>query len=193
MLCAGGFGTEVALYARQSLDGVDVSEPESVHAPGELEVREGDEFVIACGEPANRARLAEWVKQKGGRLRSILHPRAYVSPSARIDPGAVICPFSFVGPNAHLSHNVVLNIHSSCGHDALLGEATVLAPYAFVAGDARVGEGVFLGSYSFVAQGIAVGRRSKVSAGSIVMRDVAEHSLAMGNPASSRQMFADEV
>ncbi|MBI5165442.1 MAG: hypothetical protein HY985_16250 [Magnetospirillum sp.] len=47
-----------------------------------------------------------------------------------------------------------------------------------------------MGSGAFIGEKLVIGDRSKVSAGSVVLRDMGEGELAVGNPARSRRMFA---
>ena len=78
---------------------------------------------------------------------------------------------------------MVLNTYASVGHDSKAGPCCVLSPYAVVNGNVELGEEVFMGTHATVIPGRKVGRRSSLSAGAVVVRDVAEDSFMMGNPA----------
>lgn len=148
-----------------------------------------DAFIIAVGKPAMRGKIARSVADAGRILVSLIHPTAYVAPTARIGPGTVLCPFALVAANASLISNVAVNVYASVGHDARIDENCVLSPYSAVAGSVRLGAESFLGTHCTVLPGTIIGRRSKVSAGSIVTRDAEAGSLLIGNPAKGRVMY----
>jgi sugar O-acyltransferase (sialic acid O-acetyltransferase NeuD family) len=201
---AGGLGREVFSYARdlgwpvagfadddpRALDGhaLPVGVLGSVDA---VDVTPSTRFVIAVGDPALRRKLAAAVVGRGGVLATLVHPRAYVTAGALLGPGCVVCPFAFVGTGARLTTNAVVNVHAAVGHDATVGEHAVLSPYAAVNGSATIDADAFLGTHATVAPGRRVGAGAKVSAGSVVLRDVPAGALAVGNPARSRVMFPD--
>jgi sugar O-acyltransferase (sialic acid O-acetyltransferase NeuD family) len=201
---AGGFGRELAAYARDAgfevsaflhdpsrspLDGIEVGA--EVRGPAEDYEPHCDELLaIGLGEPGPRRELAEQLLARGARLATVVHPAAWVAPTARLGEGVVIAPFAFVGPGAEIDDLTVLNTHASVGHDSVIGRCCVLSPYAVTGGWARLEDEVYLATHATVTPRRAVGVGSSVSAGSVVFRDVPPHSLAMGNPAKSRALYA---
>lgn len=153
-----------------------------------FDVGQGRAVVLALGDPAARRAVA-------GRLRSgpwftLVHPTAWVAPTAELGPGCVVCPFAFVGPHARLGAYAVVNVYASVGHHAVLGDCGVLSPYATLNGYAELGAGVLMGTHASVLGGVKIGEWSRVAAGAAVYRDVGPRSLAAGNPARAREMFA---
>jgi sugar O-acyltransferase (sialic acid O-acetyltransferase NeuD family) len=209
VLGAGGLGLEVLQYALDVLEagkapfgavkGFLDPNPQALAAfdlpfpvlgnDDDYAITEEDTFVIALGEPEPRARIARQLEKRGASFASIVHPRAYVAPTARLAEGVVIAPFAFVAPNARVDAHVVLNTYASCGHDSQVGAFSVLSPYSVINGFARLGESVFMGTHATVTPGRNVGRGAKIAAGSLVKFDVPDFALAHGNPATSRVMF----
>lgn len=212
---AGGFGREVLAYARDvaratgtfRIAGFLDDDPNALQGHHALQGRdagaavigdiasltpgEGDRFVLAVGEPRVRRALALALAARGVRddaFVSIVHPTAYVA--GELAPGCVIAPFAFVGPGATLGRHAVLNTYASAGHDARLGDCAVLSPYAVVNGNVVLEEGVFLGTHATVVPGKRVGAWSKLGAGAVALGDLEPGTLAMGNPAKGRVMFA---
>ena len=147
-----------------------------------------DRFVIAVGDPAERARLAADITRWGGRLKSLTHPLAYVAPSAVLGEGVILAAFCFVAENARLGHNVFLNTYASAGHDVKVGDNAVFSPYAVANGNAVVERGAFLGTHAILAQGCRLGEGARLAAGSVAYRDVPPGHLALGNPAKRRKI-----
>ena len=200
LIGGGGFAKEVAQYALdvgKSIKGILSKEAPSAelaaHAhlgdEASYAIAADDEFVIAIGDARIRQRAYAGLEARGVRWASIVHPTAYIAPSAQLGPGAIICPFAFVGVHARLGAHVVLNTYASVGHDAIVGDCTVFSPYSCINGWANLGEAVFLGSQAVVTPKVVLGGISKVAAGSVVTQDAPRGSLLMGNPAKGRVMF----
>jgi sugar O-acyltransferase (sialic acid O-acetyltransferase NeuD family) len=204
---AGGMGREVLQYCRDAqgvdwphrvvgfiddrsdaLEGFDVSVSVlgGLEDMGRVNVRA---FIIAIGAPALRRRVADEVDDLGGTLVSLIHPTAYVAPTAQIGSGVLLCPFTLVAANSTVESNVLANVYSSIGHDAFIGQHCVLSPYSAVTGAVNLGDESLLGTHCTIAPGVTVGRRSKVSAGSTVTRAAEAGSLLVGNPAKGRVMY----
>lgn len=207
ILGAGGFGREVYGYLGDRIAQGDKLEiegflddrpdalaglPLSVPVLGSLDDTEADDdvwYIIAFGDAELRARWGVRLFSAGCQLCTLIHPTAYVSSSATIGPGSIICPFAAVCANATIEINSVLNCYASAGHDAIVGAHSILSPYSTLNGFARLGTRVFMGSHSAVLPGLSVGAGTKISAGSVVNSDVQPGSLAHGNPARQRILF----
>jgi sugar O-acyltransferase (sialic acid O-acetyltransferase NeuD family) len=200
--CAGGFGREVAAYARDagfdvdgflhdldaypgSLDGVELGAP-VLGRTDEYQPRDGELIAIGLGDIAPRRALAEELIARGARLATVVHPTAWVAPSAGLGEGVVIGPFAFVGPDTIVGDLSILNTYASIGHDTVVGSCCVLAPYAVANGRVTLEDDVFLATHATVTPRRRVGAGTAVSAGSVVFQDVPAGSLVSGNPARPR-------
>ena len=196
---AGGFGREVYLWAKDSfpkdqykitgflddnpriLDNYDMD----VGIIGDLdgyEIKKQDRFVFAIGNIEIKKRLITKLKNKGAKFLTLIHPTAIVVDTARIGKGVVICPFCLVSDNVLLEDFVMLNIYSSCGHDAKVGSYCILSPHATLNGFVILEDEVFLGTHTTVTPFKRVGYKSKISANSVVMRDVPANKIVFGVP-----------
>jgi sugar O-acyltransferase (sialic acid O-acetyltransferase NeuD family) len=200
---AGGFGREVHKWATDALvpGGAEIKGfldddpraldgypdmPPVLGSTGRYSPASGEQLILAVGDVRARRHLAESLSALGGVFKTLIHPTAVVSPTARIGRGAIICPFAVVSDAAVLHDFVIMNCFSMCAHDAVAGSYAVLSPYAAVNGFSVLEEDVFLGTHATVAPAKRVGRGSKVSAGAAVMYDLPPGSLAVGVPAQSR-------
>jgi sugar O-acyltransferase (sialic acid O-acetyltransferase NeuD family) len=147
------------------------------------EIQEHDRFVISAGSPDVRQTLAQRLAGRGGKFITLIHPTAYVAPTARMGVGCIVSPYASVGSNAQVEDHVLLVMYASIAHDCRVGRFCSLSPYSAVAGGGTLEAMVFLGSHALVTQMRLVGRESKIAAGAVVYRDVPERSLATGNPA----------
>jgi sugar O-acyltransferase (sialic acid O-acetyltransferase NeuD family) len=86
----------------------------------------------------------------------VIHPRAHVSPSARIDRGATILAGSIVQPGATVGRGAILNSGAILEHDSVLGEGAHAAPGAVVLADCAVGACTMIGAGAVVLRGVVV-------------------------------------
>lgn len=198
---AGAFGREVFQYVQDIcgnsselsvkgfLDDADPG-PDGFDLPAQIigntcsyAVESHDRFVVAVGAPAVRRLLTERLGDRGATFLTLIHPRAYVAPTARIGPGCIVPPFAMVSCFARLADSVVLGVCSAVGHDAEVGSYCVVSPFAAINGAAVLEKGVFLGTHATVTPRKRVGAHTRVAAGAVVYRDVPDNVFAVGNPA----------
>ena len=142
-----------------------------------------DSLLIAIGNPATKKRVAEQLRDKGGRFASLIHPRAAVSRSAKLDEGVVLCPLSAVSADARVGRLVIVNLLSSVGHDARVGDYCTLSAHVDLTGFTVLGEGVLVGSGARLVPKVKVGDGATIGAGATVYRSVAAGTTAYTAPA----------
>jgi sugar O-acyltransferase (sialic acid O-acetyltransferase NeuD family) len=202
---AGGFGRELAAYARDagfeiagflhdldtypgSLDGVSLG-------AGVLGTIDGYEpaaeelVAIGLGDIGPRLEIANRLTARGAQLATVVHPSAWVAPSATLGAGVVVAPFALIGPDVRIGELTLVNDHATVSHDAVVGRCCVISPHAVANGRVVLEDEVFMATHAVVTPRRRVGARSAVSAGSVVFRDVPADSLAAGNPARSRRLY----
>jgi sugar O-acyltransferase (sialic acid O-acetyltransferase NeuD family) len=203
---AGGFGRELAAFARDAgftVVGFLDDDPDAAAQLGGEDAsvglrgaiadysRVGDERVaIGIGQPAIRVRVADALVARGATLATVVHPSAWVAPTAVLGEGVAIAPFACVGPQVTVGDLGLLNTYASLGHDAVLGRGCVFSSYCVATGHTVLGDAVFLGTAAVVAPGVRVGDGARISAGAVAFHDVPAGHLAAGNPARSRAVPA---
>ena len=196
---AGGFGREVYLWAKDSffkdqyrIKGFLDDNPRilnnynmDIGIIGDLdgyEIKKQDRFVFAIGDIDVKKHLVTKLKEKGAKFLTLIHPTAIVANTAKIGQGVIICPFVTVSDYVQLGDFVMMNIYSSCGHDAKVGDYCILSPYATLNGFVILEDEVFLGTHSTIIPYKKIGYKSKISANSVVMRDVPPNKIVFGVP-----------
>ena len=141
------------------------------------------EFVVGLGDGDQRVEYGEAIVSSGGRLASVVHPRAVVSPRATVGRGVAIMAGVQVSAAASIGDYVVLNANCSVDHDCVLERAVQFGPGVTLAGNVIVEEGAFVGVGATLMPGVRIGARAVVGAGAVVIRDVAPGAKVAGNPA----------
>jgi len=154
-----------------------------VEALGELASKGVSLAIPAVGDPDARKRLAELLTDAGLELATVVHPRASVSPTARLGEGTVVLAGAVVGPGSSVGRLGIINHNAVVDHDCEIAELVHIAPGSILAGDVRAGSRTLIGAGAVVLPGRSVGASCTVGAGAIVTRDVPGGSTAVGVPA----------
>ena len=142
-----------------------------------------DAAVVAIGHSATRLHWIHQLQDAGFDLPVLIHPTAWVSPSAQIGPASVA--FAQVAVQAHSSIGIgaILNTGCSVDHDTQLADGVHICPGARLAGDVDVGPRSWIGIGSSVNQKVSIGSDVTVGAGSVVVCDLPSSVTAVGVPA----------
>lgn len=128
---AGGHGRVVAEiaavcgYDKDSIAFLDDNAPGAVGKIAEMELYAPryDGVFIAIGNNALRQRLTVQLRgMAGARLVTLIHPTAYVSPSAVIGQGTVVEPKAVINTNSRIGQGCIISVGTIIDHDCEIGE-----------------------------------------------------------------------
>ena len=136
---------------------------------------------IAIGHNAARA----WeVRQWGeGRLMSVIHPGAWVSPFSTLGPGSFVAAGAVLAPMARTGVACIVNHLAVVDHDVVLGDYCHIAPGARLGGGVVVGRRVLVGTGAVLLPGVQVADDVVIGAGAVVRQSLPEAGTYVGVPA----------
>ena len=136
---------------------------------------------LAIGDNRARSRLAEAIDD--GRCPPVVHQRSWISPTASVAPGCLICAGVVVQALARIGRHTIVNSQALVEHDIAIGDFCHIAPGVRLGGAVRIGHGVLVGIGAVLLPGIRVGDEAVIGAGAVVIRDVPPGAVVGGNPA----------
>ena len=153
ILGSGGYGKTVADVAAQLgwesafLD--DQSTGEKILGICESYSRFAQEFDALYPAFGNNTFRMNWIRrflEEGISVPTLIHPRAYVSPTAILETGTVVLPMAVVNTGVTVKMGCIINIGALIDHDSVIEEGCHLAPGAIVKAENRIPAGIKLNS-----------------------------------------------
>ncbi|WEN43783.1 UDP-N-acetylbacillosamine N-acetyltransferase [Thauera sp. GDN1] len=168
---AGGHGRSVAeailLVGRDELigfvdDGADANakvwsylmlgRTDSLHTLRTL----ADTVVVAIGNNAVREKLHARVRHGGFELLNVIHPAAFVSPTATLGAGCAVMAGAVVGTEAQLGEGVIVNCGATVDHHCRVDAFGHLGVNACMAGGSVLGHRAWMQAGSALGYGVQV-------------------------------------
>lgn len=122
----------------------------------------------------------------GFRFVTVVHPRAVVSSSARLEEGAQIMAGAIIQPNVVIGENTIVNTGAIVDHDCRIGAHCHVAPGCTLSGNVTIGDASHIGTGASVNQGVRLGTGTLVGAGAAVVFDHQGGATLIGVPARAK-------
>lgn len=103
-----------------------------------------DGAIAAVGNNLIRERWQTEIIKAKIPLVTIVHPKAYLSPSAKVGSGSVIMAQAMIGVDVTIGEGVIVNANSSVDHDSIVDDFAHLGVGVHIAGGVCVGSRVLL-------------------------------------------------
>jgi sugar O-acyltransferase (sialic acid O-acetyltransferase NeuD family) len=115
-----------------------------------------DQAVVAIGNNALRERLHGDLVAAGFQLPNLIHPRAVVSPRAKMGVGCTIMAGAIVGTEACLGDGVIVNSNAVIDHHCTVEDFGHLGVNGCMAGGSVLGHGAWMQAGSALWYGVRV-------------------------------------
>ena len=141
ILGSGGYGRTVYDIAEQLgylITVLDDADEEHPLASFTQYIDDTTEFMPAFGNNVLRLQWMERIEEAGGKLATLIHPTAYVSPKAHVSDGCVILPGAIINTGSQVGKGCIVNIGATVDHDVLIEDGAHLCVRCIVKGENRI-------------------------------------------------------
>lgn len=204
---AGGFGREVKWlierinieYAKKTGepawkiegfidDGSVESHMDEIPVLGNTELlKQWDEpisAVCAIGNAETRKRVIEKIKANQNiDFPNLVDPSVIMSGKVVMGEGNIICAGNILTVNIEIGDFVIINLDCTVGHDTQINSYVTIYPSVNISGYVKIGLCTEVGTGSHIIQNKEISMHSIIGAGAVVVKDIPEYCVSVGNPA----------
>jgi len=130
-----------------------------------------------------RARLYNETKKKGYKLASYVSSKAFVWRNVEIGENCFIFENNVIQHKVKIGNNVILWSGNHIGHQTVIKDHVYISSHVVISGYCEIGESCFLGVNSSLNDKIKVGKDVVVGNGAIVIKNLSDGKVYVGNPA----------
>ena len=141
------------------------------------------QFFVAVGNNTVREKISISIKNLGGVLATLIHPKAIIAKSVEIGEGTVVMAGSVIEPRAVIGKGCIINTSSSLNHDVKVGDYVHVAVGAHVAGTVSIGNACWIGIGVTIKNNVNICPKAFLGAGCVVVKDINEEGTYVGVPA----------
>lgn len=143
-----------------------------------------DCVVIAIGDNYARLVVSKRLSKNIPEIsyETIIDPSAQISDRSTIGNGSVILNNSIIGPMCKIGVHCLINKFSSIDHDSIMEDFSSCAPGVICGGNLKIGKASAVCIGCTISNKVSIGKYSIVGAGSLVLKDLPENTVAYGRP-----------
>jgi len=130
--------------------------------------------VGGIGNVAIRIKVFQNLAEAGFACPALVHPTAFIEPSARLSPGVQVLPHAYVGSDVRVGFGTIINSGAIVSHDCQLGDFVNISPGAILAGEVEVGEAALVGMGVTINLQAKIGPGARIGNSATVKSDVPE-------------------
>jgi sugar O-acyltransferase (sialic acid O-acetyltransferase NeuD family) len=126
---------------------------------------------------AVRVKIFDLLTKAGYHMPELIHLRATLEPSAKVENGVQVFANAYIGSEAFLHSMSMINTNAVISHDCEIGSYSHIAPGALLAGHVSVGERTLIGMGVTTTIAIKIGCGVRIGNGATVLADVPDKTI----------------
>ncbi|MBN1538085.1 MAG: NeuD/PglB/VioB family sugar acetyltransferase [Anaerolineales bacterium] len=140
-------------------------------------IRQAVNAVGGIGNIQSRIQVFERLSLAGFTFPILVHPTAFVEPSARLSPGVQIFAHAYVGSEAKIGMGVIVNTGAVVSHDCQIADYANISPGAMLAGEVTVGEATLIGMGATINLQVKIGNGVRIGNGATLKSNVPDSGI----------------
>lgn len=138
---------------------------------------------LGIGDNKIRKQVFELYQIKKIEFINVIDSTSFVSKKSKLGIGNFISRNTVINSFSTISNNCILNTGCIIEHECQIESHTHIAPGTVLCGNVWIGESSFVGANSVIKQGIRIGKNVTIGAGSVVLKNIHDNEVWVGNPA----------
>jgi len=126
--------------------------------------------------------LKKKLEKLGFNYINVIHPKSYISPTAKLGTGNYIKAGAIVETNTVIGNCCIIDNGVAIAHDNKIGDGCHLAPGVTLGSNIEIGEQTIVGIGASISTNINIGKKVIVSVGSSVTHDIPDNTVIEGVP-----------
>ena len=120
---------------------------------------------------------------KGTSFPNVIHPTAQINETVRFGKGNIFLQNVIISCDVSIGDFCVFDRVVNIGHDSKIGSHVHFSPLAVLSGNTSIGNLVEIGSHAAIKQKISIIDNSIVGMGAVVVKNIDNVGVYVGNPA----------
>lgn len=137
---------------------------------------------LITGDMHARYSTSKDIADQGGKFFNFIHPSVNLE-MVKLGVGNYIQDNVVIQAEVEMGNNSSIHIGALIGHESKIGNSSFVAHGCNLSGFTTLEDGVFMGAGVSTVPRVKIGKCSIIGAGSVVTKDIAPFSVAVGNPA----------
>lgn len=141
--------------------------------------------IVAIGDNFTRFKVVNEIRSNCPEFKFInaIHPSVIIGKNVQVGSGCLIMPGVVLNNRTTIGDHCILWTKSSLDHDSSLGDYSSLSPGVTTGGRVNIGKCSVIGIGANILHSKNVGDHCVIGGGSLINKDIIDHSLAYGVPA----------
>jgi len=131
----------------------------------------------------NRKNVIASLDLRTNHFISVIHPKAVISPFAKIGYNVLIMAGVVITSNAVIGNHVCILPNTVIHHDVVIEDYCLIGSNVTIAGNSIIKENCYIGSGTSIINGVTIGSKSLIGLGTNLISDLPVNSKVVGNPA----------
>lgn len=137
---------------------------------------------LITGSTKTRYETSRLMAQRGCKFCNFIHPSVDLTMT-EIGVGNYIQEGVIIQAAARIANNSSIHIGALVAHEAVIGNSVFVAHAVSISGCVEIGDGTFVGTNATILPRLKIGKWATIGAGAVVVTDVPDHAVVVGNPA----------